>query len=41
VFEQLPRWLKKLNVQVLELRSADDSLQRLFSSLMRMHRGEA
>ena len=41
VFEQLPRWLRKLNVQVLEMQSADDSLQRLFSSLMRMHRGEA
>ncbi len=41
VFEQLPRWLEKLQIQVLEMRSADDSLQRLFSSLMRMHRGEA
>jgi ABC-2 type transport system ATP-binding protein len=41
VFEQLPLWLGKLNVQVFEMRSADDSLQRLFSSLMRMHRGEA
>ncbi len=40
VFEQLPSWLEKLGVHVQELRSADDSLQRLFSSLMRMHRGE-
>jgi ABC-2 type transport system ATP-binding protein len=40
VFEQLPGWLEELDVQVQELRSADDSLQRLFSSLMRMHRGE-
>ncbi len=41
VFEQLPRWLATLQIQVREMRSADDSLQRLFSSLMRMHRGEA
>jgi ABC-2 type transport system ATP-binding protein len=41
VFEQLPLWLKKLNIHVQEMQSADDSLQRLFSSLMRMHRGEA
>ena len=40
VFEQLPQWLEKLGVHVQEMRSADDSLQRLFSSLMRMHRGE-
>ena len=40
VFEQMPRWLEQLNVRVEEMRSADDSLQRLFSSLMRMHRGE-
>jgi len=41
VFEQLPRWLAKLDIEVFEMRSADDSLQRLFSSLMRIHRGEA
>ncbi len=40
VFEQLPLWLEQLDVHVQEMRSADDSLQRLFSSLMRMHRGE-
>ncbi len=40
VFEQMPHWLEQLGVQVQEMRSADDSLQRLFSSLMRMHRGE-
>jgi ABC-2 type transport system ATP-binding protein len=40
VFEQLPGWLGQLDVRVDEVRSADDSLQRLFSSLMRMHRGE-
>ncbi len=41
VFEQLPAWLEKLGVHVQELQSADDSLQRLFSSLMRLHRGES
>ncbi|MHB0956455.1 MAG: ABC transporter ATP-binding protein [Pirellulaceae bacterium] len=41
IFEQLPGWLEQLNVRIHEMRSADDSLQRLFSSLMRMHRGEA
>jgi ABC-2 type transport system ATP-binding protein len=40
VFEQLPDWLARLGVELYELRAADDSLQRLFSSLMRMHRGE-
>ena len=41
IFEQMPAWLEKLGVHVQELRSTDDSLQRLFSSLMRMHRGES
>jgi len=41
VFEQLPHWLAKFDLEVFEMRSADDSLQRLFSSLMRIHRGEA
>ena len=40
IFEQLPAWLATLGVRVHEMRSADDSLQRLFTSLMRMHRGE-
>lgn len=40
IFQQLPTWLEELGVQVWELNSADDSLQQLFSSLMRMHRGE-
>jgi ABC-2 type transport system ATP-binding protein len=41
VFEQMPSWIEGLGVRVHEFRSADDSLQRLFSSLMRMHRGES
>lgn len=40
IFEQLPTQLKTLGIRVDEMRSADDSLQRLFTSLMRMHRGE-
>ncbi|MFW6169705.1 MAG: ABC transporter ATP-binding protein [Planctomycetota bacterium] len=40
IFEQLPAWLEELGVHAWELNSADDSLQQLFSSLMRMHRGE-
>ncbi len=40
VFQQMPQWINELGLHVQEMRSADDSLQRLFSSLMRMHRGE-
>jgi ABC-2 type transport system ATP-binding protein len=40
VYEKLPAWIERLELQVYELRSGDDSLQNLFSSLMRMHRGE-
>jgi ABC-2 type transport system ATP-binding protein len=40
IFERLPRCLGELGIRVDEMRSADDSLQRLFSSLMRIHRGE-
>jgi ABC-2 type transport system ATP-binding protein len=40
VYERLPSWIAKLNLQVHELRSGDESLHNLFSSLMRMHRGE-
>ena len=39
-FELLPAWITDLNVQVFELNSSDDSLQALFNSLMKMHRGE-
>lgn len=40
IYEQLPAWLRQLNIHVDEIRSTDDSLQNFFSSLMRMHRGE-
>lgn len=40
VFERLPHWLDELNIRVDEMQSPDESLENLFSSLMRMHRGE-
>lgn len=40
VFEPLPRWLAQSGLQVTEMHSADESLQALFNSLMKMHRGE-
>ncbi|HEY0983113.1 MULTISPECIES: ABC transporter ATP-binding protein [unclassified Schlesneria] len=40
IYQNLPRWLDAWGLQVLEMRSADDSLQSLFNSLMKMHRGE-
>lgn len=40
LFEALPTLIEKSGVIVSELRSADASLQELFNSLMRIHRGE-
>jgi len=40
LFEQLPGWLKASGLEVSEMHSADDSLQELFNSLMKLHRGE-
>lgn len=40
LYESLPRWLNDLGATVLEMHSADESLQALFNSLMKMHRGE-
>jgi len=40
VFDQLPGWLAHTGMQVTEMHSADESLQALFNSLMKMHRGE-
>ncbi|MEZ6063013.1 MAG: ABC transporter ATP-binding protein [Planctomycetaceae bacterium] len=36
----LPAWIDEHELTVFELRTADDSLQSLFNSLMRIHRGE-
>ncbi len=40
LFGKLPKWTDELGIQIDELRSTDDSLQHLFTSLMHMHRGE-
>lgn len=40
VYEHLPAWLAGSGVRVREMRSADESLQALFDSLLRIHRGE-
>ena len=37
---QLPEILKRENIEITEIRSADNSLKHLFTTLMRMHRGE-
>lgn len=39
VYNALPRLVSEHGVQIHEIRSADDSLQTLFDSLMRLHRG--
>ena len=40
LYAELPRWLEGSEIKISELRSADESLQALFNSLMRIHRGE-
>ena len=39
IYTQLPGWIADTDVRIHELRSSDDSLQTLFSSLLRIHRG--
>jgi ABC-2 type transport system ATP-binding protein len=39
VYEDLPRLVTDARVQVLEVRAPDESLQSLFESLLRIHRG--
>jgi len=39
VYRQLPDWVDAAGIQIHELRSTDDSLQRLFNSLLQLHRG--
>lgn len=36
----IPKWMKDDGLQINEIRTADDSLQSLFNSLMKIHRGE-
>jgi ABC-2 type transport system ATP-binding protein len=38
---QLPHWLAEVGVEIQEMRSTDESLQALFNSLMKIHRGES
>lgn len=40
LYERLPGWLQNSGIEIFEMHSADESLQALFNSLMRMHRGE-
>lgn len=40
LFEELPARLLEAGLDVTEMHSADESLQSLFNSLMRIHRGE-
>jgi ABC-2 type transport system ATP-binding protein len=40
LYDRLPGWLAELGLAVTEMHSADESLQALFNSLMKMHRGE-
>lgn len=40
LYEHLPAWLQSSGIEVSEMHSADESLQALFNSLMKMHRGE-
>lgn len=41
VYERLPSWIDTCNATVYEVRSGDRSLQQLFSTLLKMHRGES
>ncbi|MEZ6042150.1 MAG: ABC transporter ATP-binding protein [Planctomycetaceae bacterium] len=36
----LPQWVRENDLTIFEMRTADDSLQSLFNSLMKIHRGE-
>lgn len=40
LFSQLPGWIAHSGIEITEMRSADESLQGLFDSLMKIHRGE-
>ena len=37
---EMPRWASTEAIQIEEVRSADESLQALFNTLLRIHRGE-
>ena len=37
----LPEWIADTEIEISEIRSADESLRELFNSLLRIHRGES
>jgi len=37
----IPEWMRSDGLRIYEIRTADDSLQSLFNSLMKIHRGES
>ena len=41
IFQNLPRWAEQQNLVISEMQSDQDSLQAVFSLLMKIHRGEA
>jgi len=40
LYARLPEWIADTQLQIAELHSTDDSLQALFDSLLRIHRGK-
>lgn len=40
LYEQLPSWISETGISIGEMHSADESLQALFNSLLKIHRGE-
>ena len=40
LYEQLPSWLAESQIAITEMHSEDESLQALFNSLLKIHRGE-
>lgn len=40
LISQLPAWIADSDLEITELHSADESLQALFNSLLKIHRGE-
>ena len=39
-FTELPDWIEETGIEIFEMHSADESLQTVFNSLMKIHRGE-
>jgi len=41
VYNRVPELLTAANIEIYEMHSADESLGHLFSTLMKIHRGES